>query len=212
MDIQAKRCERCGEEKSFSEFGNLRSQKSKGMYEKVCRPCFEAAQADPSLKRCNRCASFLPLSSFDHRSGHRSHQLKAWCRECSRTYGNWFMNEVYKKDPEAWMEKQRARHAADPSGWLFQAAKRRARNNGIEFSITRGDIIIPQKCPLLGIELKVARDHTRDCSPTLDRIDNFKGYIPGNVWVISHKANTAKNNLSIEELELLVSNLRRRLG
>ena len=39
-------------------------------------------------------------------------------------------------------------------------------------------------------------------SPALDRIDNTKGYIRGNVWVISHRANQMKVDANIEELKL----------
>ena len=37
-------------------------------------------------------------------------------------------------------------------------------------------------------------------SPSLDRIDSTKGYVPGNVWVISNKANRMKSNAAAEEL------------
>lgn len=48
-------------------------------------------------------------------------------------------------------------------------------------------------------------------SPTIDRINPKLGYIKGNVWVISNKANRFKNDATLEELELLVANLRRKL-
>ena len=51
-----------------------------------------------------------------------------------------------------------------------------------------------------------------DNSYSLDRIDSNKGYIKGNVWIISNRANTIKNNASLEELELLMSNLKKKLG
>jgi hypothetical protein len=44
-------------------------------------------------------------------------------------------------------------------------------------------------------------------SPSLDRIDNTKGYVPGNVWVISWRANDLKRNATLEELKLLVAAL-----
>lgn len=45
-----------------------------------------------------------------------------------------------------------------------------------------------------------------DNSPTLDRKDSTRGYVPDNVWVISHRANRMKNNATLEEMELLVKN------
>lgn len=37
-------------------------------------------------------------------------------------------------------------------------------------------------------------------SPSLDRIDNTKGYTPDNIWVISQRANAMKSAASDEEL------------
>lgn len=94
---------------------------------------------------------------------------------------------------------------------MIWSARRRAKNKNLEFSITAEDIVIPQTCPLLNIPLfKSAK--TSANSPTLDRKDSSLGYIKNNIWVISHKANSAKNNLSITDLELLVKNLREVIG
>lgn len=45
-------------------------------------------------------------------------------------------------------------------------------------------------------------------SPTIDKIIPNLGYVKGNVWVISAKANRMKSNATVEELELLVKNLK----
>jgi hypothetical protein len=43
----------------------------------------------------------------------------------------------------------------------------------------------------------------------IGKLDPEKGYIKGNVWVISNRANTLKNDASLQELELLVENLKK---
>jgi hypothetical protein len=42
-------------------------------------------------------------------------------------------------------------------------------------------------------------------SYSLDRIDSDKGYVKGNVQVISYRANMLKSNASIEELEKVLN-------
>ena len=44
-------------------------------------------------------------------------------------------------------------------------------------------------------------------SPSIDRICNDKGYVKGNVWIVSHKANTMKNNGTAEEFAKIARNL-----
>ena len=78
----------------------------------------------------------------------------------------------------------------------------------MEFTITKEDIVIPDKCPLLGIDIiPKAKDRTH--SPSLDRIDSQKGYIKGNVQIISNRANRIKSDATIEEIELLLNFMRR---
>ncbi len=94
---------------------------------------------------------------------------------------------------------------------LLRAAKRRAKDRGVEFSITLEDVVVPDICPLLGVPLRKCDLRAGPNSPSLDRKNNNLGYIKGNVWVISRRANIAKSDLSLGELELLVANLRHTL-
>ena len=41
-------------------------------------------------------------------------------------------------------------------------------------------------------------------APSLDRIDSSKGYIVGNISVISLRANMLKNNATLNELKMIV--------
>ena len=83
---------------------------------------------------------------------------------------------------------------------LFQQAQYRAKTKNISFDIEVSDIVIPETCPILGLPLKKSIDGNRDLSPSLDRIDNAKGYIKGNIQVISSKANTMKANANKNDL------------
>lgn len=58
---------------------------------------------------------------------------------------------------------------------------------------------MPIYCPVLGIKL-VPGGQIKDHSPSLDRIDNTKGYVKGNVHVISDRANRLKSDGTPEEL------------
>jgi hypothetical protein len=101
-------------------------------------------------------------------------------------------------------ELRRLRLENDPVSVMLESSKCRAKKKNLEHSITKNDIYIPDVCPVLGILLKIGKGLPTDNSPSLDRIDNSRGYVKGNVIVISHRANTLKRNSTIEELEKIV--------
>ena len=92
---------------------------------------------------------------------------------------------------------------------MLARAKSRAKKHNLPFNIELDDIVIPEKCPLLGIKIESTEVRNSPNNPSLDKIIPEKGYIKGNVWVISNRANTLKNDASIQELELLVENLKK---
>lgn len=106
--------------------------------------------------------------------------------------------------------RKRAYAQEYPERHLIAGARKRAKESGITFTITEQDIAIPIFCPVLGVELLVKPTMVdRDHAASIDRIDSQKGYVPGNVVVISHRANRMKNDASLQELEALVKWLRR---
>ena len=58
----------------------------------------------------------------------------------------------------------------------------------------------PKICPILEIELDWGKHGNQPNSPSFDRIDSTKGYIPGNVMIMSNLANKMKNNATPEQL------------
>jgi hypothetical protein len=85
--------------------------------------------------------------------------------------------------------------------WMVDGARRRSKRMRLSFNLTREDIVVPEVCPILGIPLfpGVGQRKRHDGSPSLDRVDPVKGYVKGNVGVISYKANRIKNNGTAEE-------------
>lgn len=85
---------------------------------------------------------------------------------------------------------------------MWRRAKSRATERGHEFNIEVSDIVIPRFCPILGLPLieNKGRSGGDKQSPALDRIDNSKGYIKGNVLVISHLVNCMKSSADNNEL------------
>lgn len=95
-------------------------------------------------------------------------------------------------------ERSKVNRRAEPKRRLLAAAKARSKAGGIPFSITLEDFEYPDCCPILGTKFEVGCFRR---APSLDRIDPKKGYVPGNVWVISRKANVMKNDATLEELK-----------
>lgn len=122
--------------------------------------------------------------------------------EAKRTaWREWYA--AHRRDPAS-IAKRRAREQAtrhaDPRLSMIRNAKQRAKRAGVPFAITVGDIVIPGTCPILGILLKTSLRQPTDNSPSLDRIVAAKGYIKGNIAVISFRANAIKNSASADEL------------
>lgn len=114
-----------------------------------------------------------------------------------------------RKAEEIWRaacEKRFGRPTFRPSSDLEAAFSRafiRKRQNvkatDWEFTVERSDIEWPIVCPVLGLELDWFSEKRSDASPSFDRIDAELGYIPGNVAIISWRANRIKNDGTAEE-------------
>lgn len=89
---------------------------------------------------------------------------------------------------------------------LYQAKRRKfygkranAVHTGWEWSIAFGEIDWLEKCPILGLELDYFAETRQENSVSFDRIDSNKGYVSGNVQIISWRANRIKNDGSAAE-------------
>lgn len=116
------------------------------------------------------------------------------CRGCNKEASkNWYHKN--NKDIE-WKKKR-----------ILKNVKNRTKKSGIAFNITVDDIDWPTYCPVLGFKLDYSgKDRWRQVS--LDKTDPSKGYVVGNVVVMSMRANAIKYDATVEELEKVVSYLK----
>jgi hypothetical protein len=119
-----------------------------------------------------------------------------------REYYRQYRIGYYAKNRVALLAKQNALREENPARRLFNSAKCRAKRGGLEFSISHSDIVVPSHCHVLGIKLFTTPGlrGPRDNTPSVERIDPTKGYVSGNVMVVSMRANQIKNNASVVEL------------
>jgi len=100
---------------------------------------------------------------------------------------------------------QKLRHKRNPSQRMLESSRERAKKYNFEHNICLEDIKVPDKCPILDIPIFYIPGKGQNYnSPTLDRIDNNKGYIKGNVIVVSWRANNLKRNGTLREFEKIV--------
>lgn len=147
------------------------------------------------MKTCTRCGENKELTFFSKKKQYTD-GLHIYCKDCSRSKGReWYHNnrESFKKSHKKWVEDNRDKQ-------LLTNVKCRARKRGIVFDLEHNDIYIPSLCPALGIPLYFSKVGRSDHTPSIDRIDNCKGYTKENIQIISDKANRMKNNASKEEL------------
>jgi hypothetical protein len=157
----------------------------------ACMPC-------PIINKCARCKEFKSIFDFyflktQGRSGRRTTNGKRvgiYCKQCQ--------SNQYKE--------------SSTESKIFHACKKRAKEKGLEFTLELADIKIPSHCPMLGIPLYPTSGQAAHAnSPSLDRLDPRKGYTPENTAIISHRANTIKNNATPEELRLIADYTERAL-
>lgn len=150
---------------------------------------------------------------FVKKSKKETSRRKLFCDDCNKLLTPYQKKKIkMDKDPtyrEHVLQGKRESHKRNIVHNMWKRAKSRAEKYGYDFNIEESDIIIPEVCPLLGIKIFCGDKDDYESSPSLDRIDNSKGYIKGNVWVISKKANSMKNSASAKELATFCQNIKR---
>jgi hypothetical protein len=153
-------------------------------------------------KTCTKCDKLKACSKFARNPATKDGRANI-CKGCKYDYDI----KLRESNPEAYRRQLDRKNKKDkdwadshPELRLLRQAKRRAVNKGVPFSITVEDIRIPKLCPYLGIKLFRGEGKMCSNSPSVDEIIPGLGYVPGNVQIVSSKANGMKNNASPEQL------------
>lgn len=93
-------------------------------------------------------------------------------------------------------------------GVLRAVAKNRCSRTGVECTITIEEVQLLYLeqggiCPLTGVAFESTGP--RHLKPSLDRIDGSKGYVPGNVRIVTQWANYARNAYGDEVFIMMCS-------
>jgi hypothetical protein len=137
-----------------------------------------------STKVCTKCKQEKPVEDFS-----KNGKSKAGTR-------------VYRPDCKICCNTRVTKHYyTSLNKQLWYKAKSRAKRDGLPFNITPEDIVIPNWCPVLGIQLKRGEGKCSANSPTIDKMVPALGYVKGNITIMSHRANTIKNDATLEEIQ-----------
>lgn len=114
---------------------------------------------------------------------------------------------MYQASHRQEMKNQRhAKRLDDPASAILWRSRGNAKVRGISNTLKLKDIPdIPEFCPVfpwIRLEYRVGSKRS-DNSPSLDRIDNTRGYEAGNVRIVSHRANNLKSDATLQEIEHL---------
>jgi len=163
------------------------------MKTKKCRKCKQEKNIDCFGKYATAKDGLKPLCKECLNTEHREYHIRNKERDSQRG------KEYRQKYPEKGAIYIQDRRTYRPKIHIVIRTRSRAKRLGIEFTITDKDFEIPTHCPILGIELCTTNHKLQDNSISIDRIDPTRGYVPGNVAIISNRANTIKNSGTADE-------------
>jgi hypothetical protein len=159
------------------------------------------------MKTCQICKIDKEESSFG-KDKSKFDGYRIYCSDCLKK--QYRLRHPQKEkiafNYNLWRKNNRQKlKISNPNISLLESSKYRARKLGIQHTLKISDIKIPTICPVFGIPLQVSSKRPSHNSPSIDRIDNNKGYTPDNIVIVSWRANDLKRDAQISELEKLVN-------
>lgn len=193
-------CTRCGLTKPAADFVRRRRRTPLTSHCNACRSQQQAIYSDGVKEKhdaafyqaldwsqprtCKDCGELKRCSDF-HKARRFKDGLAIYCIPCARARQRATPNRS---------ATSLAYRVAHPLQKMVYSVRSSAKKRGLACTITPEDIFVPERCPVLGIPLvqSVGTKSRVDGTVTIDRIDNSKGYVPGNIMVVSWRANRLK--------------------
>jgi hypothetical protein len=215
--IEYFKCTFCGKEKTANEFHKDKAQ-THGLSHQ-CKICMRESRLkkigsdgkkrsilNPKMEErngilyriCGHCNIEKEILEFrtapDNRDGYRS-----CCKQCEREKCTARSKKIRESGNLQMLLKI-----------LIQSSRSRAKRKGVKCDKTEDllEELYPKtvkafKCQCCGKILKLRKDWKDGMS--IDRVDNEKGYVVGNVALICRRCNFLKNESSLKELKMLVA-------
>ena len=195
-------CTRCGKIKPLEDF--VKDNRRKDGRGSICYECKRIKDKEYYEKKKND-------PEFHKRKLERNKKYKEEHKEEIREKYMEYNSrpEVIERKSEWYYNKQNRRSIPTKIQDMVTRAKNRAIEKGVAFNITREDIEFTNICPLLGIQLNWEGGPRDKNTPSLDRIIPEKGYVKGNVRIISNLANMMKSYANNEELKTFAKNIQK---
>ena len=149
-------------------------------------------------KRCTQCDTVKSLDNFGKHKC-KPDGLRSYCKQCARRY--------YDKEKAKTKEQQNP--VQKITCQMVSRTRKRAKEKNLPFNLDVQYVrsLATSRCPVLQVKFDWSLYKNNGKipfnRPALDRIDPSKGYVKGNVWIISSKANRIKSDASHEELKLV---------
>jgi hypothetical protein len=167
--------------------------------------------ATASSKECRTCEEVKPIDEFYYQNK-ATGARQSECKLCMHNRNTaWKHRHIDRMRPAMTAASKKSRRR-NPKTAMIAAARNRATIKGEDFLIVDEDVVVPEFCPVLGIKLEWPDPDglmgnygnlMKDNRPSIDRIDNTKGYVPGNIVVVSYRANRLKSDATVEEMRKL---------
>lgn len=179
------------------------------------------------LKSCGRCKLAKDVDCFS-KNKIASDGLSYYCKACVHDYYQSNRDKILAQNRE-WQKNNAERHQSYRLQYdqqreqgvmgkmrnMLRSSRKRAKEKGLLHTLKMKDLqaLFVTHCPITGKEIVWEPDvnqmlHYNPLGPSLDRTNSAEGYTPFNVRIVSHRGNTWKNNMTLEDAEKVVRYLR----